>query len=150
MLQTKVKHILIKTDEFLSESEASYRLEQIRERILNGDDFGALARVHSDDPLSATKGGELGWVMPGELTGSFEAAMGKLEVGELSQPVASPLGFHLIQVTERREQNMGEEVTRGRARGELVAQKSEEKYEDWVRGLRDQSYVEILDEQLRF
>lgn len=147
--QTRVRHILFRTDEFLSEAEAEQRVEQIRERILNGDDFAELARIHSDDPISAAKGGELGWVMPGELTGSFEDAMGKLDVRELSGPVLSPFGLHLIQVLDRRQQNMGKEVTRGRARAQLVAQKSEERYENWLRRLRDESYVEILDDGLK-
>lgn len=148
--QTKVRHILIRTDEFLSETEAKYRLAEITDRIRNGADFGELARVHSDDAISAGKGGELGWVMPGELTGSFEAAMEGLGIGVLSEPVQSPFGFHLIEVLDRRQQNMGDAVTRGRARGQLVAEKSEEKYEDWVQRLRDQSYIEILDEDLAY
>jgi len=147
--QTNVRHILIKTDEFLSQSEAEHRVEQLRERVLNGESFPDLARVHSDDPISAIKGGDLGWVMPGELTGSFEDAMGKLKAGEVSEPVFSPFGFHLIQVLDRRQQNMGEEVTRGRARAQLVAQKSEERYESWLKRMRDQSYVEILDDNLK-
>ena len=147
--QTKVRHILFRTDEFLSQSEAEHRVEQIRERILNGDDFAELAQVYSNDPISATKGGELGWVMPGELTGSFEETMNKLDVRELSGPVLSPFGLHLIQVLDRRQQNMGKEVTRGRARAQLVAEKSGERYEDWLRRLRDESYVEILDDSLK-
>jgi len=147
--QTNVRHILIKTDEFLSEPEARHRVEQLRDRILNGESFADLARVHSDDPLSAVKGGELGWIMPGELTGSFEQAMDKLKPGEVSEPVFSPFGFHLIQVLDRRQENMGEEVTRGRARARLVAEKSDERYESWLRRLRDESYVEILDDNLK-
>ena len=121
----------------------------MRERILNGESFADLARVHSDDPISAVKGGELGWIMPGELTGSFEQAMDKLKPGEISDPVFSPFGFHLIQVMDRREENMGKEVTRGRARARLVAEKSDERYESWLRRLRDDSYVEILDDDLK-
>lgn len=146
--QTKVRHILIRVDEFLSESEAEHRVHQLRERILNGESFADLARVHSADPMSAVKGGELGWTMPGELTGSFEEAMSKLAPGELSGPVFSPYGFHLIQVEDRREKNMGKEVTRGRARARLVAQKSDERYESWLRRLRSEAYIEILDDNL--
>jgi len=144
--QTRVRHILFRTDEFLSQSEARSRVEQIRERILNGENFAELAQIYSDDPISAAKGGELGWIMPGELTGSFEDAMNKLDLRELSEPVLSPFGLHLIQVLDRRQQNMGKEVARGRARAQLVAQKSEDRYDDWLRRLRDESYIEILDE----
>ena len=134
-----------RTDEFLSEAEAQHRIEQLRERIVNGEDFAALARVHSDDPISATKGGELGWVSGGELTASFEEAMEKLEPGVTSEPVQSPFGWHLIQVMDRRETQMGTEATRGRARAQLVAQKSEERYDQWLRRLRDEAFVEILE-----
>ena len=145
----RARHILVKTDEFLSASEAEHRLAGIRERIVNGEDFGELARVHSDDALSGAKGGELGWIMPGELTGSVEAAMNDLEIGEVSQPVQSPFGFHLLEVLERKTENMGEEVARARARSQLVAQKSEERYVQWLIRLRDEAYVEILDEEFK-
>ena len=144
--QTNVRHILLRTDEFLSEAEAKHRIEQLRERIVNGEDFTALARVHSDDPISATKGGDLGWVSTGELTASFEEAMSKLEPGATSEPVQSPFGWHLIQVLDRRETQMGSEATRGRARAQLVAQKSEERYDQWLRRLRDEAFVEILED----
>ena len=143
--QTKVRHILMRTDEFLSDSEAQYRLQQLRERVLNGEDFSELARIHSDDTLSAAKGGELGWVSPGELVPAFEEAMRQLNPGDISEPVQSPFGFHVIEVLDRRQQVMGEEVTRARARAQLVAQKSDERYEQWLRRLRDGSFVEILE-----
>lgn len=144
--QTHVRHILMKVDEFLSESEAAQRLDEIRDRILNGEDFAELARIHSDDPVSAAQGGDLGWVMPGELTGPFEAEMNVLEPGEISRPLRSSFGLHLIQVLERRQENMGEEVMRGRARAQLISQKTDEEYEQWLRRLRDEAFVEILDQ----
>lgn len=144
--QTHVRHILMRTDEFLSDSEAQHRLDQLRERILNGEDFANLARVHSDDTVSAAKGGELGWVNPGEMVPAFEDVMGKLQPGEISEPVQSPYGFHIIEVLDRRQKNMGEEATRARARAQLVAQKSDERYEQWLRRLRDESFVEILEQ----
>ncbi len=143
--QTLVRHILMRTDEFLSDDEAEHRLQQLRERILNGEEFSELARIHSDDTLSAAKGGELGWVSPGEVVPAFEDVMQQLQPGEISQPVQSPFGFHIIEVLDRRQKNMGEEATRARARAQLVAQKSDERYEQWLRRLRDESFVEILE-----
>lgn len=143
--QTLVRHILMRTDEFLSDAEAEHRLEQLRERILNGEDFNELARVHSDDTLSAAKGGELGWISPGELVPAFEEEMQRLKPGEVSVPIQSPFGFHIIEVLDRRQKNMGEEATRARARAQLVARKSDERYEQWLRKLRDESFVEILE-----
>lgn len=147
--QTNVRHILMKTDEFLSEAEAGHRLEEIRNRVINGDDFAELARVYSADPVSAARGGELGWVSPGELTGPFEQVMNNLKPGEISRPVQSSFGLHLIQVLDRREQVAGEKVTRARARGQLMGQKSDELYEQWLRRLSDESYIEILDDELK-
>ena len=144
--QTHVRHILMRTDEFLSETEAQHRLEQLRERIVNGEEFSELARVHSDDTLSAANGGDLGWVTPGELVPAFEEAMGHLQPGEISQPIQSPFGFHIMEVLDRRKKNMGSEATRARARAQLVAQKSDERYEQWLRRLRDESFVEILEQ----
>lgn len=144
--QTSVRHILMRTDEFLSETEAKFRLEQLRERILNGENFAELARIHSDDTLSAAKGGELGWVSPGELVNTFEEEMGRLKPGEISHPIQSSFGFHIIEVLDRRQQNMGAEATRARARTQLVAQKSDERYEQWLRRLRDESFIEILEQ----
>ena len=144
--QTQVRHILMRTDEFLSNSEAQHRMEQLRERILNGEDFSELARIHSDDTVSAAKGGELGWVSPGELVPAFEETMGRLQPGEISQPIQSPFGFHIIEVLDRRQKIMGSEATRARARAQLVAQKSDERYEQWLRRLRDESFVEILEQ----
>lgn len=145
--QTHARHILIKTNELVSEAEARSRLRTLKERLDNKADFAELARVHSDD-ASAARGGDLGWVSPGDTVPEFERAMDALKPGEISEPVRSPFGWHLIQVIERRNQDMSQERVRLMARQALRARKSDEAYQEWVRQLRDRAYVETrLDER---
>lgn len=139
--QTHVRHILIKTNELVSEADAKNRLLQIRERLLNGAKFEDMARQYSDDS-SAAKGGDLGWVSPGETVPEFERAMNALKPGEISQPVQTPFGFHLIQVLARRDQDVTKERQRLLARQALRERKIEEAQEEWLRQLRDGAYVE--------
>lgn len=143
--QTHVRHILIKPSEILSVEEARAKLAQLRERVINGEDFAALARAHSEDGISAANGGDLGWVNPRQLVPEFERAMNALAVNELSEPVQSGFGLHLIQVLGRREQDVSGERLRNAARNQIFARKAEEAYEQWARRLRDEAYVEMLD-----
>ncbi len=145
--QTRASHILIRTTEVLSDSEAENRLRGLYERIIHGNaDFAELARAHSAD-LSAAKGGELGWIYPGDTVPEFERAMNALAPGEVSEPVRSPFGWHLIKVHERRVQDVSEERKRAMARAALRERKAEDAFEDWVRQLRDSTYVEYRLEQ---
>lgn len=142
--QTRVRHILIKPSELTSESDAKTRLQQIRERVEQGGaKFEDLARQYSEDLGSGSKGGELNWVNPGDLVPEFQKAMDALKPGELSQPVQSPFGWHLIQVLERRQQDVTEERQRLQARQNIRDRKSEEAFQEWVRQVRDQAYVEL-------
>jgi peptidyl-prolyl cis-trans isomerase SurA len=145
--QTHVRHILVKTNELVSETEAQARLRTLKERLENKADFADLARVHSED-ASAAKGGDLGWILPGDTVPEFERAMDALKPGEISDPVRSPFGWHLIQVLERGVQDVSKERQRLGARQTLRARKSDEAYQEWVRQLRDRAYVEArLDER---
>jgi len=139
--QTRSRHILIRINEVISEAEARRKLESIRERIVNGVDFAEQARLNSQDG-SAAKGGDLGWLNPGDTVPEFERAMDALKVNELSPVIQSPFGMHLIQVQERRERDVSEERQRGAARQALRERKLDEAYQDWLRQLRDRSYVE--------
>jgi Parvulin-like peptidyl-prolyl isomerase len=146
--QTHARHILVRTNELVSDDEARRRLLQLRERILNGEDFAALARANSDDTGSALKGGDLGWVEPGKTVPEFEAQMNALEVGAISEPFKSPFGWHILQVEERRQQSSSEDLLRIKAREALQRRKAEEATEEWLRQLRDEAYVEIrLDQE---
>jgi len=139
--QTRASHILIKVSEVVSESEARRKLVTLKERLDNGASFAELARLYSND-LSATKGGELGWLYQGDTVPEFERAMDELKIGEISQPVQSPFGWHLIQVHERRTDEASQERQRLIARQALRERKSDEAYEDWLRQMRDRAYVE--------
>lgn len=139
--QTRARHILVKTNEVVLDADARNRLLQLRERIENGADFAGLAKLHSDD-LSAAKGGELGWLNPGDTVPEFERTMDGLKPNEVSAPVQSPFGWHLIQVLERRDQDVTQERKRMDARRSIRERKSEEAFEDWVRQQRDRAYVE--------
>ena len=140
--QTHARHILIKTNEITSEADARNRLMQLKERIDNGVKFDELARLHSDD-ASASKGGDLGWINPGDTVPDFEKAMNALQPGEVSVPVQSPFGWHLIQVLERREQDVTQERQKLMARQAIRERKAEEAFQDWVRQIRDSAYVEL-------
>ena len=142
MRQTLARHILIKTSEVVSENDARRRLSDIRDRITNGADFAELAKLNSADG-SASKGGDLGWVYPGDTVPEFERAMDELKSGEISQPVKSPFGYHLIQVLERRVADVSVERRRLQARQALRERRVDEAFQDWLRQLRDRTYVEI-------
>ena len=146
--ETKVRHILIKTNELINDQEAQKRLQSIAGRIADGDDFAVLAKANSDDTGSALNGGELGWVTPGYLVPPFEKAMTGLEVDELSEPVQTQFGWHLIQVIERRSKDNKEQQKRNQARDDIRKRKIEEETELWLRRLRDEAYVDIRLEAL--
>ncbi len=144
--QTHARHILIKVNELVSETDAQHKLSDLRERLKYGGKFAELARLHSQDG-SAAKGGDLGWVLPGDTVPEFERAMNQLQPGELSQPIRSPFGFHLIEVLERRVQEVSSERKRDMARQTLRERKADEAYQDWLRQARDRAYVEIRLEE---
>jgi peptidyl-prolyl cis-trans isomerase SurA len=144
--QTRARHILIKTSELVSENEAKERLVKLKERLDNNADFAELARLQSEDG-SASRGGDLGWLSPGDTVPEFEKAMDALKPGQISGPVRSPFGWHLIQVLERRNQDMAQQQQRLRARQALRAQKADEAYQEWLRQLRDKAFVEYRLEE---
>lgn len=143
--QTRARHILIKVNELVSEAEAKRKLVALKERLDNKADFAELARLHSND-LSAAKGGDLGWLYQGDTVPDFERAMDALKINQISEPVQSPFGFHLIQVLERRTEDASAERQRLAARQVLRERKSDEAYQDWVRQMRDRAYVEYRTE----
>jgi peptidyl-prolyl cis-trans isomerase SurA len=140
--QTHARHILIKVSAVMSDELAHQRLDQLRLRIVRGkEDFAELARQNSQD-VSAPQGGDLGWISPGDTVPAFEQAMNALKPGEVSQPVQSPFGWHLIQVLERREHDVADEFKRMRARQILFERRAQPAFEDWLAQLRDQAYVD--------
>lgn len=139
--QTLARHILVKPSEVLSDSDAQHRMNDIKERLDNGGNFAELARQYSEDG-TANKGGDLGWVNPGDTVPEFEKVMNELKPGQISEPIKSRFGWHIIQVLERRDQDMSREAARLKARQEIKARKAEESFQDWIRELRDRAYVE--------
>ena len=147
--QTHARHILIKTSELVSENEAREHAVKLKERLDNNADFGELARLQSED-ASASRGGDLGWISPGDTVPEFEKAMDALKPLQVSAPVRSPFGWHIIQVLERRNQDMSQQQHRMRTRLALRAQKADEAYQEWVRQLHDKAFIEYrLEEKLR-
>jgi len=140
--QTHARHILIKTSAVMTDDQARQRLEQIRQRVVNGGaSFSDMARQYSQD-ANAPQGGDLGWVNPGEMVPAFEQAMNALPVGGVSQPVLSPFGWHLIQVEERREHDVSDELQRMQARQILFERRAEPAFEDWLAQLRNEAYID--------
>jgi peptidyl-prolyl cis-trans isomerase SurA len=144
--QAHARHILIKVNETTSEADAKARIDRLRERLVAGASFEDLARANSEDTSSA-KGGDLGWISPGDTVPDFERALAKLAPNEISQPVSTPFGWHLIQVLERRRQDVTQERRRDEARKAIRQRKSDEQFDDFVRQLRDRTYVEYKTDE---
>jgi peptidyl-prolyl cis-trans isomerase SurA len=141
--QTHARHILLRTSVKLTDDEARQKLTQLRSQIGNGQDFAALARANSDDKNSAAKGGDLGWVMPGTMVPQFEQAMASLQPNQISQPFQTPFGWHIVQVLERREAPAPPEAERAKVREALLRRRADEEWEQALRRLRDEAYVEV-------
>ncbi len=146
--QTSARHILVKLNELINDQEAKDRLLKVKDRIANGEDFATLARAHSDDKASAIKGGDLGWVSPGFLVPPFEEVMNKLSINEVSDPVQTQFGWHMIQVLDRQERDDSEDYMRNQVREQLRNRKIEEETQLWLRKLRDEAFVEIQMDKL--
>jgi peptidyl-prolyl cis-trans isomerase SurA len=140
--QTLARHILIKTTEILDDDIVQQKLVDIREEIIAGDDFAAIAKAVSEDPGSAVEGGELGWTGPGAFVPEFEQTMSELEFGEISQPIQSPFGWHIIEVLERRTHDTTDDVRRQKAMMAIRNGKVAEETELWIRQIRDEAFVE--------
>ena len=142
--QTMARHILIQPTQILSREDARLRLENIRQRIINGSDFANLARANSDDKAAAAEGGSLGWVSPGMMVPTFEEEMKKLKPGEISQPFLTKFGWHIVQVLSRRKHDNTQQFQRSQAIKLIRKRKTEEAVQDWLRRLRSEAYVNYL------
>ncbi|MBS1199604.1 MAG: peptidyl-prolyl cis-trans isomerase SurA [Proteobacteria bacterium] len=140
--QVHARHILMRPTEVQDDATTRQRLEELRERILAGEDFAALASITSEDPGSATQGGDLGWTPPGTFVPEFDAALGKLAEGEISEPFRTQYGWHIVQLLGKRFHDQSDEVRRQRVLSSLRESKADEETELWLRRLRDEAYVE--------
>lgn len=141
--QTKVRHILVKTSAIRDDDDAYNLLVDLRQQILDGADFGELAREHSEDIGTMLNGGDLGWSNPGQFVPEFTQAMDNTPVGEISMPFRSEFGWHILRVDDRRKQDMTDQYIRNQAANLLRNRRYEEELQNWRREIRDQAYVEI-------
>ena len=140
--QTHARHILIRPESQDGGDKARSKLIKIRNRIIAGEDFAALAKAESNDPGSAVEGGELGWVNPGEMVPEFDKAMNELALNEISKPVRTQFGWHLLQVLERRDHDNTDKVQRKKAQEVIRARKTDPAMQAWIRRIRDEAFVE--------
>jgi peptidyl-prolyl cis-trans isomerase SurA len=140
--QSKVKQILLKKNQIISEDEIKKKLAHIRNLIIEGMSFSEAAEKYSEDGSAINKG-DLGWLNPGDTIPEFEKEMDALKLDEVSQPVKTPLGWHLIQVNDRREKDLSSESLRQRVKENLLMQKTNIKFNDWIKTLREGAHVEI-------
>ena len=141
--QTRARHILIQTSELVDDEAAQQQLRELRQKIIDGEDFSALARQHSDDIGSMLQGGDLGWANPGQMVPAFEQMMARSEPGEISEPFQSPFGWHILEVQERREKDMSDLMLRNEAVQLLRERRFDEELQTWLAELREEAYIEI-------
>lgn len=143
--QSRARHILVKPSAILTDEEAEKKLAGIRKQIIEGADFAALAKEHSEDIGSMLQGGDLGWSSPGQFVPEFEKAMATTKVGDISEPFRSQFGWHVLQVQEQRNEDMTEAVIRNKARNILTNRRFEDELQIWLRELRDEAFVDIKE-----
>ena len=139
------RHILLKPNQIRDEQATIAELNGLREQVLAGDEFAKLSKQLSEDPGSALKGGELGWSTPGMFVPEFEETMNSIALNEISAPFASQFGWHILQVTERRDQDFSSEILRNRAQNMLRERKYEEELQVWLQEIRDEAFIEIKE-----
>ena len=144
--QHRVRHILIRPSDAVTEQQAEQRIRDIYRQLQDGADFAELARERSDDSVSGSDGGNLGWVSPGQMVPAFEQAMMEAEVGEFYGPVRSRFGWHLLQVQERRQQDVTNANRESQARQAIYQRKFETELQNWLREIRDEAFVEFKGE----
>ncbi|ASK20421.1 peptidylprolyl isomerase [Halomonas sp. N3-2A] len=141
--EVRARHVLVELTPTRNEDQARARAEQARQRLQQGADFASVAREFSDDRGSAMNGGELGWVRPGQTVPAFEEAMGSLSTNQLSEPVRSQFGYHVIEVLERRRQDVTDESRREQVRQAIFQRRANEELQSWQREMREQAFVDI-------
>ncbi|WP_303285929.1 peptidylprolyl isomerase [Marinobacter sp. SS8-8] len=144
--QHRVRHILVRPSEAITDSQAEARIRDLYQQLQNGADFSSLAKEYSDDPVSGSDGGNLGWVSPGQMVPAFGQAMIEADVGELRGPFRSQFGWHILQVQERRQKDISAEVRETEARQAIYRRKFETELQNWLREIRGEAFVEFKGE----
>ena len=141
--QSKVRHILVKTSAIISDDEARAKLSKLRTSIIGGGDFAKLAKENSEDLGSMLSGGDLGWSSPGMFVPEFETAIGEAAVGNVSEPFKTQFGWHILQVTERRQEDMTKEVLQRKAANILTSRRFEDELQLWLMELKEDAFIDI-------
>ena len=141
--QNRVRHILLTPNQILNEEQAQALAVELRARLSAGEDFAELAREYSDDTGTALKGGDLGWSTPGQFVPKFQTTMEATETGQISEPFRSQFGWHVLQVTERRDQDFSKEIRSNQASSFLRQSKFEEELQIWLQEIRDEAFIDI-------
>ena len=141
--QTLVRHILIQSSEIRSENQTKELINEIHQELIDGEDFKQLARQHSEDPGSKMEGGELGWSSPDSFDPAFEAVMNSIDIGEMSKPFQSSFGWHILEVLDRRNEDISDDVRKNRAYSIIFNRKFEQELQRTLIELRSESYVDI-------
>jgi peptidyl-prolyl cis-trans isomerase SurA len=141
--QTEARHILVKPSEIMTDEQAQSLVAELKGRIEGGEEFAEMAKQYSEDIGSAQEGGELGWTTPGQMVPEFEKAMAITDIGEISKPVKSQFGWHIIEVTGRREQDMSQQIARNQAMEFMHNRKYQEELDAWLQKIRDEAFVDI-------
>lgn len=144
--QHRVRHILVRPSEAVTDREAEARIRDLYQQLQNGASFSTMAKEYSDDPVSGSDGGNLGWVSPGQMVPAFEQAMIEADVGELRGPFRSQFGWHILQVQERRQKDISDELRESEARQAIYRRKFETELQNWLREIRDEAFVEFKGE----
>ncbi len=142
--QRKTRHILIKPDVLQNDKDIIAKLNSLRERILQGEDFATLAKANSVDHISASQGGDLGWVSQGQMVAAFEDTMNNIKLNDISKPFKSQFGWHILQVTDERTINSTDNSQEKTIKSQLLKRKHAEALELWQKRLRDQTYIKFI------
>jgi len=143
--QVHSRHILIRPSSEVSDEQARKKLVELKQKIENGEKFSMLASQFSEDPVSKTQGGDLGWAGPGDFVGIFENVANSLEIGQISEPFKSQFGWHILEVLEHRDHNLAKTNKQNQARNDIRKRKVDEELRLWLRRIRDEAYVEYID-----
>jgi peptidyl-prolyl cis-trans isomerase SurA len=143
--QVHARHILIRPSSEVSDEQARETLVELKQKIDNGEKFSVLASQYSEDPVSKTQGGDLGWAGPGDFVGVFENVANSLEIGQVSEPFKSPFGWHILEVLEHRDHNLAQSNKENQARDSIRKRKIDEELRLWLRRIRDEAYVEYIE-----
>ncbi|MBL3823144.1 MULTISPECIES: peptidylprolyl isomerase [Marinobacter] len=144
--QHRVRHILVRPSEATTDNQAETMIRDLYQQLQNGASFSALAREYSDDPVSGSDGGNLGWVSPGQMVPEFEQAMLAADIGELRGPFRSQFGWHILEVQERRQKDISGDVRDAEARQAIYRRKFETELQNWLQEIRDEAFIEFKGE----